>query len=37
MKRAALEKVSLGCEQDQHPTPVWLGDEDMILKLAGLK
>jgi site-specific recombinase XerD len=37
MKRAALEKVNLGCGQDQDSTPVWLGDEDMILKLAGLR
>jgi integrase/recombinase XerD len=38
MMRAALEKINKGNdEQTSKVVPVWQGDEEMILKLCGLK
>jgi len=37
MKRAAIEKADGGCESTSQIAPVWQNNEDMILKLSGLK
>ncbi len=37
MKRAAMEKVEITGNMSPAPTPIWQGDEEMILKLSGLK
>jgi integrase len=37
MKRAAMEKADRGRGTSPPPTPIWEGDEDMILELSGLK
>jgi integrase/recombinase XerD len=36
MKRAAIEKADPLHNQTPPPEPIWAGDDDMILKLAGL-
>jgi integrase/recombinase XerD len=36
MKRIAIEKADPFHNQTPSPQPTWAGDEDMILKLAGL-
>ena len=37
MKRAALEKIDTVSSGALAPTPIWENDEEMILKLSGLK
>jgi site-specific recombinase XerD len=37
MKRAALEKINTVSSGTPAPTPIWENDEEMILKLSGLK
>lgn len=37
MKRAAIEKAEANRAKIASPAPLWVGDEDMILKLAGLR
>ena len=37
MKRAALEKIDTVSSGSPAPTPIWENDEEMILKLSGLK
>ena len=37
MKRAAMEKADRNRNATPPPTPIWEGDEDMILRLSGLK
>ena len=36
MKRAAIDKVNIVRGNAPPPVPVWIDDEDMILKLSGL-
>jgi site-specific recombinase XerD len=37
MKRAAIEKAEAKHSRTPRPTPIWENDDDMILKLSGLK
>lgn len=37
MKRAAMEKLASPCAPAEAEKPIWVDDEDMILKLCGLR